>query len=271
MSVLAILLSAITWVPGLLLFAFKAYLDGFGWFRDELVDRPWPSSSGSWVWIVTLCLLALAMSAWVKWRVAAGALIFGIFFVAAGFGEAINQRAAGLRPGCVLNIAAVIEADVVRCCSGGTAPAIPRPLAWSALFCFCGVVLLPAREETAGLPRGAVMSGDQKIVFENVSKFYGDVLGVNGVNLSIAPGITTLVGPNGSGKTTLMNLMTGLVRPTRGSIRVLGLAPSDAEHLFRAARLLHAVRFVPARPHRLRVHRVLPAAARHERRARGGA
>jgi ABC-2 type transport system ATP-binding protein len=77
------------------------------------------------------------------------------------------------------------------------------------------------------------MSGDQKIVFENVSKFYGEVLGVNGVNLSIAPGITTLVGPNGSGKTTLMNLMTGLVQPTRGSIRVLGLAPSDSERLFR--------------------------------------
>ncbi|HEX8985737.1 MAG TPA: ABC transporter ATP-binding protein [Bryobacteraceae bacterium] len=77
------------------------------------------------------------------------------------------------------------------------------------------------------------MNGDQKIVFENVSKFYGDVLGVNGVNLSIAPGITTLVGPNGSGKTTLMNLMTGLVWPTRGSIRVLGFAPSDGERLFR--------------------------------------
>ncbi|HVX67537.1 MAG TPA: ABC transporter ATP-binding protein [Bryobacteraceae bacterium] len=77
------------------------------------------------------------------------------------------------------------------------------------------------------------MSGDQIIVFDDVSKFYGEVLGVNGVNLTISPGITTLVGPNGSGKTTLMNLMTGLVQPTRGSIRVLGLAPSDSEHLFR--------------------------------------
>ncbi len=75
------------------------------------------------------------------------------------------------------------------------------------------------------------MSG--QIVFEDVSKFYGEVLGVNGVSLSIGPGITTLVGPNGSGKTTLMNLMTGLVQPTRGSIRVLGLAPSDSEQLFR--------------------------------------
>jgi ABC-2 type transport system ATP-binding protein len=56
---------------------------------------------------------------------------------------------------------------------------------------------------------------------------------VNRVNLSIPPGVTSLVGPNGSGKTTLMNLMTGLVRPTRGQIRVLGYAPSEPEKLFK--------------------------------------
>ena len=71
------------------------------------------------------------------------------------------------------------------------------------------------------------------IVFEGVSKFYGEILGVNRVNLSIAPGITSLVGPNGSGKTTLMNLMTGLLRPTRGTISVLGTSPDDPEKLFR--------------------------------------
>jgi len=71
------------------------------------------------------------------------------------------------------------------------------------------------------------------IVFEGVSKFYGEILGVNRVNLSIAPGITSLVGPNGSGKTTLMNLMTGLLRPTRGTISVLGTPPDDPEKLFR--------------------------------------
>ncbi len=77
------------------------------------------------------------------------------------------------------------------------------------------------------------MSGDNHIVFDDVSKFYGDVLGVNRVQLSIPPGITTLVGPNGSGKTPLMNLMTGLVQPTRGRIRILGIAPDDPERLFR--------------------------------------
>jgi ABC-2 type transport system ATP-binding protein len=70
------------------------------------------------------------------------------------------------------------------------------------------------------------------IVFENVSKFYGEILGVNRVNLSIPAGITSLVGPNGSGKTTLMNLMTGLVRPSRGRVQVLGYPTNDPEHLF---------------------------------------
>ena len=74
---------------------------------------------------------------------------------------------------------------------------------------------------------------DDRIHFENVSRFYGEVLGVNRVTLAIPPGITSLVGPNGAGKTTLMNLMTGLVRPSRGSIRVLGIEPSDPERLFR--------------------------------------
>jgi ABC-2 type transport system ATP-binding protein len=71
------------------------------------------------------------------------------------------------------------------------------------------------------------------IVFEDVSKFYGEILGVNRVNLSIAPGITSLVGPNGSGKTTLMNLMTGLLKPSRGRISVLGTSPNNPEELFR--------------------------------------
>ena len=78
-----------------------------------------------------------------------------------------------------------------------------------------------------------IATDDRRVVFENVSKFYGDVLGVNRVNLSIPPGITGLVGPNGSGKTTLMNLMTGLIRPSRGRVSVFGVEPDQPEELFR--------------------------------------
>ncbi len=78
-------------------------------------------------------------------------------------------------------------------------------------------------------------AGNDRIVFENVSKFYGEVLGINRVSLSIPPGITSLVGPNGSGKSTLMNLMTGLLQPTRGAIRVLGMPATRPEELFHKA------------------------------------
>ena len=77
------------------------------------------------------------------------------------------------------------------------------------------------------------ISTDQLIIFDNVSKFYGEILGVNRVNLQIAPGITSLVGPNGAGKSTLMNLMTGLLRPTRGAISLLGIPTDQPEQLFR--------------------------------------
>ena len=73
----------------------------------------------------------------------------------------------------------------------------------------------------------------QQIIFDGVSKFYGEVLGVNRISLSIGPGITSLVGPNGSGKTTLMNLMTGLLWPTKGTVRVLGVEASQAEEFYR--------------------------------------
>ncbi|HEY0511762.1 MAG TPA: ABC transporter ATP-binding protein [Thermoanaerobaculia bacterium] len=90
-----------------------------------------------------------------------------------------------------------------------------------------------AMEEAPPAVLPAAPQTDRRVVFENVSKFYGDVLGVNRVSLSIPPGITGLVGPNGSGKTTLMNLMVGLIRPSRGRVSVFGLTPDDPEALFR--------------------------------------
>jgi ABC-2 type transport system ATP-binding protein len=75
---------------------------------------------------------------------------------------------------------------------------------------------------------------NDRIIFDDVSKFYGEVLGVNRISLSIPPGITTLVGPNGAGKTTIMNLMTGLIQPSSGRLSVLGLTPADATEFFTA-------------------------------------
>ena len=89
MSVLVMLMSLMTWVPGLLLFGLQGYLEGWSWMPDN-ARLAFGIFFGAWIWILMLALLALALSAWVKWKPAAGALMFGVFFVAAGFGAAIN-------------------------------------------------------------------------------------------------------------------------------------------------------------------------------------
>ncbi len=75
------------------------------------------------------------------------------------------------------------------------------------------------------------MTASERIRFDGVSRFFGEVLAVNRISLDVGPGFTALVGPNGSGKSTLMNLLTGLLRPTRGTISVLGVSPEDPETL----------------------------------------
>jgi ABC-2 type transport system ATP-binding protein len=57
---------------------------------------------------------------------------------------------------------------------------------------------------------------------EGLSKWYGQVSGLNNVTVSIPPGITGLLGPNGAGKSTFMKLMTGQLKPSQGTIRVMG-------------------------------------------------
>lgn len=72
------------------------------------------------------------------------------------------------------------------------------------------------------------------IRLEGVSKFYGEVLGVNRISTVFEPGVTGLVGPNGAGKSTLLSLIAGLVRPSRGTISVLGESVDDPGRFYRA-------------------------------------
>lgn len=60
------------------------------------------------------------------------------------------------------------------------------------------------------------------IELTNVSRWYGEVIGVNKITTTVRPGITGLLGPNGAGKSTVMNLITGMIRPSQGEVRVLG-------------------------------------------------
>jgi ABC-2 type transport system permease protein len=89
MSVLLILLSAITWVPGLILFLLQAYLDGTRWLGQNW-RVGFAILLGSWVWILFLSLFSLAVSAWVKWRPVARITMMILFFVLLGFGQALN-------------------------------------------------------------------------------------------------------------------------------------------------------------------------------------
>ena len=60
------------------------------------------------------------------------------------------------------------------------------------------------------------------VTAEHLSKWYGQVIGLNDVTLSVPPGITGLLGPNGAGKSTFMKLITGQLKPSKGEIAVLG-------------------------------------------------
>jgi ABC-2 type transport system ATP-binding protein len=67
-----------------------------------------------------------------------------------------------------------------------------------------------------GTLAGAIVSAD------HVSKWYGQVIGLNDVSVTVPPGITGLLGPNGAGKSTFMKLITGQLKPSKGIVQVLG-------------------------------------------------
>ncbi len=74
---------------------------------------------------------------------------------------------------------------------------------------------------------------------EHVSKWYGQVIGLNDVTLTVSPGIVGLLGPNGAGKSTFMKLVTGQLKPSKGSISVLG------EPIWRNPALYFRIGFCP--------------------------
>ncbi len=69
------------------------------------------------------------------------------------------------------------------------------------------------------------------IELDSVSKWYGEVIGLNNLTVSIGHGITALVGPNGAGKSTLMGLIMGQIKPSKGDIQVLGQRPWNNPHV----------------------------------------
>lgn len=130
--VLLLPMSAVTWFAGLLLILLQTSLAGFGWLSEHWRLVP-AVFIGSWIWILLLSLMALAVSAWVKWRMVATGMFFGIFLVGEAFGHAIVQI-AGIRWGKLLAFDDLVQTIWSRLFGGveflgGQFPEDPLPVA----------------------------------------------------------------------------------------------------------------------------------------------
>lgn len=139
MSVLVFLLSLVTWVPGLILFTIQASLAGWEWTKANL----WIAGSlfiGLMVWILMLSLLALALSAWVKWKIAAGGLLLGVFFAGAGFGTALNS-VMRTNYGSLLNLTEVMFTIWSKLFSWPSDTGISLEASWICVAVVCAICL----------------------------------------------------------------------------------------------------------------------------------
>lgn len=145
MSVLLILISLITWVPGEILYLFQSYLEGAGWFASNL----WIAAAiffGSWTWILLLALLSVTISAWVKWRLAASAAIFGLFIISNVIGMMVDN-VLRTRWGSIFNLTVImktIEDSLFRQPNSMGLPpwmVLPTSAAWIALAAFSAMCL----------------------------------------------------------------------------------------------------------------------------------
>jgi ABC-type transport system involved in multi-copper enzyme maturation permease subunit len=161
LAVLGLLLSAVTWVPCLLLFSLQAGLANGGWIWSHL----WmiiPIVVCSAIWILMLSLISLAVSAWVKLRIVATGVIFISFFIPAGLGEMFNAI-MGTYWGRLLNFSymfRLILAKGFRERAGLLGSLgwneIPVPAAWGVLIfvCLLSLVILNARLRARETVRG---------------------------------------------------------------------------------------------------------------------
>jgi ABC-2 type transport system permease protein len=139
-SVLGILLSQVTWIPGLILFAVQAALAGRAWTWSHL----WIAGSlvvSFLIWIAFLSLLAMALSAWVKWKIVAGALLLAVLFFGAGFAQAINN-VMRTQVGDFINIVHLMTRIWSALFGIAAETSIPVLQAWIALSLYCILCLV---------------------------------------------------------------------------------------------------------------------------------
>jgi len=131
MAVLALLLSPITWMGGLLIFILQAYLEGNGWGLEN-----WRIGMAYFIghitWIVVVSLLTLAISAWVRFKPAARGALFGIIFILSGFAEAINA-VTDSSVGDLIHLTRAMANVVMSIFGGPTHGDLPIALNWFTL------------------------------------------------------------------------------------------------------------------------------------------
>ncbi|HEV2688329.1 MAG TPA: hypothetical protein VGV35_07235 [Bryobacteraceae bacterium] len=133
------LLSLITWVPGLILFGIESNLSGVAWMWDNL-SLAGGIFFGSVIWILMISLIAMALSAWVKWRIAAGALVLGVMFFLSGFGAAINGVLRS-NIGNYINPGALMTRVCAQLFGMDPPVEISAFGAWVGLLVICGICL----------------------------------------------------------------------------------------------------------------------------------
>lgn len=135
MAILGWLLSLITWIPGLTLFFIEASLSGTRWALANL-GIAWGIFIGSVIEILVFSLLSLAISAWIKRKIAAGAALLGVFFFGSGLAQVINA-VLQTKNGYLIdlgNLLTTVEGSLF----GHSAPVgISASSAWIALIAAC--------------------------------------------------------------------------------------------------------------------------------------
>lgn len=139
MTVVMYLLAFITWIPGLILFGIQADMAGWEWTKTHLWIA-WGVFAGLFVWTVVLALIALAISAWVRWKIAAGGLILGVFFVGAGFGAVINA-VMRTHNGSLIDIGQMMATATDRMLHYDTGNSITLTQSWMVLGIVCLICL----------------------------------------------------------------------------------------------------------------------------------
>ncbi len=260
-----LLLSVITWVPGLLLFvAAGGRSPRAGWWPREPPGGLRRSFAGSWVWIAVLSLLGARRSrpgsgggSWPRapssasssWAAPSGEVWRRGARVTVG-ASARTSTVPGRRRLASTSSASSPSAPGERSARGTRRPASsPRgpPGRPGGRLLLCRVAPRPE----AARARGRVVTAERAIVFDNVSKFYGEVLGVNRVTLSIPPGDHQ---PRRPERLRQDDAHEPDDRPRSGrrgaGSACSGMPPGRPRRPRPAGRLLHPVRRVPARRHR---------------------